>query len=87
MRRYGRKAKTVSRLVEHWNETYPDKKFPTWRHFREYLTRGAKVALPRYKFPEPNPSAEKLQAMREAEERPIGFLREATKNHRTFEEV
>jgi hypothetical protein len=37
--------------AKHWNETYPDKKFPTWRHFREYLTRGAKAALPRYKFP------------------------------------
>ena len=74
-------------MGEHWNETYPDKKFLTWRHFREYLTLGAKAALPRHKFPEPNPSAEKLQAMREAEERLIGFLREAAKNHRTFEEA
>jgi hypothetical protein len=63
--------------AEHWNEAHRDQKFPTWRHFREYLARGIKAALPRYKFPEPKPSAEKLQAMREVEERFIGFLREA----------
>jgi hypothetical protein len=39
-----------------WNQTYPDKQFPTWRHFRQYLARGAVAALPRYKFPEPKPS-------------------------------
>jgi len=73
--------------AEHWNEAHPDKKFPTWRHFREYLIRGVRAALPHYKFPEPKPPTEKLQAMREAEERFIGFLSEAAKNHRTFKEV
>ena len=50
--------------AERWNETYPDKKFPTWRHFREYLTRGVKAALTRYRFPEPKPSPE-VQAARD----------------------
>jgi hypothetical protein len=73
--------------AERWNETHPDKKFPTWRHFREYLVRGARAALPRYKFPEPKPSAEKLQAMRAAEERIKDSLEEAAKNHRIFKRV
>jgi hypothetical protein len=48
-----------------WNETHSDKKFPTWRHFREYLTRGVKAALPHYKFSEPKPSPE-VRAARDA---------------------
>jgi hypothetical protein len=36
-----------------WNENYPEKKFETWRNFREYCARGYKEALPNYKFAEP----------------------------------
>jgi hypothetical protein len=50
--------------AERWDEIYPDKEFPTWRHFREYLTRGVKAALPYYKFPEPKPGPE-MQAARD----------------------
>jgi hypothetical protein len=61
--------------AERWNETHPDKKFPTWRHFREYLARGAKAALPRYKFPELKSSPEVQAKLDESRDRWIEFLR------------
>jgi hypothetical protein len=49
---------------ELWNRKHPDKKFKTWRNFREYCARGHDEALPLYKFPEPKPSPE-MQAVRD----------------------
>jgi hypothetical protein len=54
-----------SAWAELWNETYPDKKFPTWRHFPGYLARGIVAALWQYKFPEPKPSPEVQAALDE----------------------
>jgi hypothetical protein len=53
---------------EGWNQTYPNKKFPNWRNFREYYLRGTKAATPSYKLPEIKPTAEKQEEMRAANE-------------------
>jgi len=53
---------------ELWNQAYPDKKFETWRNFRQYFLRGVREAQPHYiRFPQPKLSAEE-QEMRAAEE-------------------
>jgi len=41
-----------------WNQIHPDKKFKTWRHFREYCARGQNKALPNYEFPASKPRPE-----------------------------
>ena len=53
---------------ERWNQTYPNKEFPSWRNFLEYYRRGTKAATPSYKFPEIKPAAEKQEEMRAANE-------------------
>ena len=53
---------------ELWNQTHPDKKFETWRNFRQYFLRGVREAQPHYiRFPQPKLPAEE-QEMRAAEE-------------------
>ncbi len=60
---------------ERWNQTYPDKRFKTWRNFREYYVRGSKKALPIYKFPNPKaPTEEDTQRIRGLDERITAML-------------
>jgi hypothetical protein len=68
-------------LKDLWNNRFPDKRFKTWRNFREYYLRGRKAALPRYKFPEPKPSAEKQQEMRAVEQRIMRSLEAHIEEH------
>jgi hypothetical protein len=59
---------------ELWNQAYPDKKFETWRNFRQYFLRGVREAQPQYiRFPQPKLSAEE-QEMRAAEEYEIAAV-------------
>jgi len=71
--------------AERWNQTHPDKRFPAWRNFRQYLARGEKAALPRYKFPEPKPSPEKQRELRAAEARFIEMLK--AHSNQQFKEI
>lgn len=71
--------------LEQWNETHPDKKFKTWRNFREYCARGSHEALPNYKFPEPKLSPEKQGELRAAEARFIGMLK--AHSNQQFKEI
>ena len=66
---------------ERWNQTYPGKRFETWRNFREYFERGRKKAIPSYKLPEPKPSPDKQEELRTREERLVKELHAYAEEH------
>jgi hypothetical protein len=75
-----------------WNTEHPDKRFESWRAFREYALRGQRAALPRYKhLRAPKDRDTYLRERKEARERKERLIADLkayakkTNNARLFE--